>query len=75
MGFSHTQLATLIGKAKKMQREGYFGDPGFKEIKMDSSAEGTDLSPCRGMEVVWKDGRVIRFSQVDFLIEFLKKAA
>jgi hypothetical protein len=74
LGFSSRQLAGLIGKAKKMQREGHFGDSEFKEVRLEA-AEGIEVYPTIGMEVMWKNGQVIRFSQVDTLIDFLKKAS
>jgi hypothetical protein len=74
LGFSSRQLAGLIGKAKKMQGKGHFGVSEFKEVKIEA-AEGIEIYPIVGMEVIWKNGQVIRFSQVDTLIDFLKKAA
>ena len=77
LGFSHRQMASIIGKAKKMRREGYFGDADFKQVKVEASTTvGIDpTSPCQGVEIVWTNGRVLRFFQVDLLIDFLKKAA
>jgi hypothetical protein len=74
LGFSSRQMASVIGKAKKLKREGYFEVEGFKEINI-VTAEGASLSPCSGVEVIWKNGQVLRFSQVDTLVEFLKKVA
>lgn len=74
LGFSSSKLAGLIGKAKKMQREGHFGEGEFKEVKVEAS-EGIEICPIVGMEMVLKNGQVIRFAQVDTLIDFLKKAA
>jgi len=72
------KLAGLIGHAKKLKREGY-GVSEFKEIQVEGQAtipsNVITLAPCNGAEVIWSDGRVIRFSQVDLLLEFLKKAA
>lgn len=74
LGFSSRQMAGLIGKAKKLQREGHFGNSEFKEIKVEAT-NGIEVYPVIGMEIVWKNGQVIRFAQVETLIEFLKKAA
>lgn len=72
------KLAGLIGHAKKLKREG-FGVSEFKEIQLEgqvpSPSNVITLSPCNGAEIIWNDGKVIRFSQVDILLEFLKKAA
>lgn len=77
LGFSHKQLAGLLGKAKKLKREGRFGESEFKAVSVESSsvATGPDSGPCAGAEIVWTNGRVIRFSQVDLLVDFLKKSA
>lgn len=75
LGFSSRQMASVIGKAKKLKREGYFGVEGFKEINIEPTDSASPLSPCSGVEVIWKNGQVLRFSQVDTLVEFLKKAA
>ena len=73
IGVNQKQLAFLLGKAKKMAREGAFPAEEFKEIKIDSGiVTGT---PCNGIELNWEGGKVIRFPQVEQLLEFLKKAA
>jgi hypothetical protein len=36
-------MATLIGKAKKLKREGYFGDGDFKSVTVEGSAEGDNI--------------------------------
>lgn len=70
------KMASVIGRAKKLQREGFFPADDFKEIKIDSaSGQVLELTPCSGFEVVWDNGKIIRFSQVDLLLDFLKKAA
>lgn len=77
LGFSYKQMAGVIGKAKKLKREGYFGTSEFKPVQVEGQqmavvAEG---GPCPTVEVVWNNGQVIRFSGVDHLVEFLKKSA
>ena len=70
------KMASVIGRAKKLQREGFFPADDFKEIKIDpTSGQVLELSPCSGVEIVWENGKIIRFSQVDLLLDFLKKAA
>ncbi len=78
LGFSHSQMAGIIGKAKKLKREGYFGTSEFKQVKVDFPQDsGIFLSsgPCAAVELVWTNGQVIRFSGVDYLVDFLKKSA
>ena len=71
LGADHRKMAGLIGRAKKLKREGFFPEETFKEIKVN---EFSSLSqhPCQGIEIVWDNGKVIRFPQVGSLIEFLK---
>jgi hypothetical protein len=75
LGVSSKGISSIIGKAKKLKREG-FPSGEFKEIKMDG-AESPSIppGPCTGIELCWNEGKVIRFPQVDQLLEFLKKAA
>ena len=74
IGVSSKGMASIIGKAKKLRREGHFPAEEFKEIKIaDSTANG--LGRGNGIEIVWDNGKLIRFSEVDQLIDFLKKAA
>ena len=74
IGVSQKGMASIIGKAKKLRREGHFPAEEFKEIKVETPATG-ELRPCMGIELCWEQGKVIRFPQVDQLVEFLKKVA
>ena len=75
LGVSAKGISSIIGKAKKLKREGFpAGD--FKEIKISGAeSPSSPPSPCTGIELCWNEGKVIRFPQVDQLLEFLKKAA
>jgi hypothetical protein len=76
LGIHVKQLSFIVRKAKKLHREGRFPVEEFKEIKINSeSGQIMELGPCSGVELVWSNGKVIRFSQVDLLVDFLKKAA
>ena len=78
IGVNAKKMASVIGKAKKLKREGHFPAEDFKEIKLadPSSTSGSgSLPPCSGIEVAWSDGRLIRFVAVDQLVDFLKKVA
>ncbi len=76
LGFTHRQMASIIGKAKKLKREGYFGESDFKQVKVTGvSSSEVSNGPCGVAEIVWNGGKVIRFSQVEALVDFLKKAA
>lgn len=77
LGFTQRQMASIIGKAKKLKREGYFGSGDFKQIKIEAPAISPSSSSglCNGVEIVWTSGHLIRFAEVDLLIDFLKKTA
>jgi len=73
LGIDKWQLVFLIKKGKQLMREGTFPVDGFKEIKVEGS-QSAIASPC-GIEIAWDNGRLIRFSQVEQLVDFLKKVA
>jgi hypothetical protein len=77
IGLSKMQFTVLMKKAKKLCREGHHPESGeFKEIALDmiSGAQGGQV-PCLGIELCLEQGKVIRFPQVEQLIDFLKKVA
>ena len=63
IGVSQNGMASIIGKAKKLRREGHFPADDFKEIKVTDDSS-SPLGPCSGIEMVWDNGRLIRFSEV-----------
>ena len=73
LGINGKSGAKMIGEAKKLKREGFATD-GFKEVKV-SGGEVSTSGPCQGVEIVWDGGKLIRFSQVEYLIDFLKKVS
>lgn len=73
LGINGKSGAKMIGEAKKLKREGFATD-GFKEVKV-SGGEVSTSGPCQGVEIVWDNGKLIRFSQVEYLIDFLKKVS
>lgn len=77
IGVSSKGMASIIGKAKKMRREGHFPAEEFKEVKIADGvvAQVSSLTNCNVIELSWENGRLIRFGQVEQLIDFLKKAA
>ena len=78
LGADHRKMAGLIGRAKKLKREGRFPEDSFKEVKIeDTPSNLTSLTsgPCLGIEILWDNGKLIRFQHVDSLIDFLKKVA
>lgn len=76
LGFTYKQMAGVIGKAKKLKREGYYGTGEFKQLKVDPGMQDSAAAgPCIGAEITWTNGHVIRFAGVDMLVDFLKKSA
>jgi hypothetical protein len=72
IGTSPRQMAFLLGKAKKLKREGAIVDSEFKEIKLPPSSNQLKASP---IILKWDKKRLIKFYQVDHLVEFLKKVS
>ena len=70
IGASKTQLAVLMGKAKKVSRD--YPVEEFKEIQVEGN--GSRSGGNFGMEMMWAGGHLIRFSTVEVLLEFLRKA-
>jgi hypothetical protein len=70
-------MASLIGKAKKLKREGHFGEGDFKQIQLPAEVmqESIASSPSGVAELILSNGRLIRFLTVEHLLDFLKKSA
>jgi hypothetical protein len=76
LGVDFRKMGKLMGKAKQLKRDGAFDGLQFTEVMLDeSSGQVMELRPCNGVEVVWDGGKIIRFAQVETLLEFLKKVA
>ena len=71
LGGSYKGMGAMIGKAKKLRREGHFPVEAFKEVRINDGV--ASAIPCSGIEVQIPSGRLIRFQAVDQLIDFLKK--
>ena len=70
------KLAGIIGKAKKLKREGAFDGLNFTEVILDQeTGQIKELSPCSGIELLWDNSKIIRFGTAELLVDFLKKAA
>ena len=76
IGLSKMQFTALMKKSKQLNRDGRFTDTSeFKEIQIEGSTSSVSTPLNGGIELSWSEGKVIRFSQVEQLVEFLKKAA
>jgi hypothetical protein len=75
IGVSQTGMASIIGRAKKLRREGHFPVEDFKEIKIAPvPAQGDYRGGLCRIELNWEGKQVISFALVDQLIDFLKKS-
>jgi hypothetical protein len=68
LGADHRKMASLIGKAKKLKREGHWAAEEFKPVAVIDPGLP---NPC-GIEVVWDGGKLIRFALVEQLVDFLR---
>lgn len=76
IGVNQKKMAKIMGKAKQLKRDGAFDGLNFTEVTIDEeSGQVMELMPCSGVELVWDRGRIIRFSKIELLLDFLKKAA
>ena len=75
IGVSQYKMASVLGRAKRLKRDGHFPVEEFKEVKVADSPSLSLGPPCSGIEVSWENGKLIRFPGVDELIDFLKKVA
>ena len=76
LGITRMQLVTMIQKAKRLVKKGVIPESEFKEITIAGKVTGAPgTSPCGAIELSWSEGKVIRFSQVELLVDFLKKVA
>lgn len=73
IGADFRKVASLLGRAKKLKREGHFVDSHFKEVKIAAAESNSEpAESCKSpITMKWEKGRVIRFSQVGQLVEFL----
>ncbi|MBI2601968.1 MAG: hypothetical protein HYW48_02835 [Deltaproteobacteria bacterium] len=76
IGFSYWQIAKILGKAKKIKREGHFGSESFKELKLEASSSlSSTVFNSQYIEVAWGENKIIRFPNVEQVLEFIKKAS
>lgn len=73
IGSSPKGMASMIGKAKKLKREGHTLP--FEEISIEGVTNTNNPAPLVCDIEVQDKNRVIRFRKVDLLVEYLKKAA
>jgi hypothetical protein len=73
IGSSQKGIASMIGKAKRLKREGAVMP--FEEIRIEGIT-GTENPPSVICDIEVQDNnKIIRFRKVDLLVEYLKKVA
>jgi hypothetical protein len=78
LGTNGKQMASVIGRAKRYKREGRFGSADFREAVVEAQASEVAIATESGgklIEFVWPDGRLVRFSNLDILVEFIRRTA
>lgn len=78
LGADHRKMASLMGRAKQLKRDGAFDGLSFTEVVVDESesseVQSNQTQIGRGIELVYKNN-IIRFGNSELLMDFLKKAA
>lgn len=75
LGVDHRKMASLMGRAKQLKRDGVFDGLNFTEVEVEQNNEPVvSTSSSCGIELVWND-KLIRFGSSELLVDFLKKAA
>jgi hypothetical protein len=67
LGLSKMQMVTMIQKAKRLVKSGIVPPNDFKEIKVADSTISN--GPCSGVELVWGNGKLIRFAQAEIRVK------
>ena len=73
IGSSQKGIASMIGKAKRLKREGH--SMPFQEVQIEGITNADSPAPVICDIEVQDKNKIIRFRKVDLLIEYLKKAA
>ncbi len=73
IGCSQNGMASMIGKAKRLKREGHALP--FEEVQIEGVTDTITPIPISCDIEVQDKNKIIRFRKVDLLIEYLKKAA
>lgn len=77
LGADHRKMASLMGRAKQLKRDGVFDGLSFTEVVVETDETSDVFSPAIsncGIELVWEN-KIIRFGSSELLVDFLKKAA
>ena len=76
LNLSKGQMSALVRAGKKLIKSGAIVESEFKEVKIEDSPSSAVNINCKDSIIVkWDNKKVIRFRQVDQLVDFLKKAS
>ena len=73
IGLRQSQLGPLIHRARLYAKSSVHGTEDFTEIQAPPDSPATQADGR--IELIWTEGKVIRFSRTDELVDFLKKVA
>ena len=73
IGLSKQQLAILVGKGKKLVKSGAVTESEFREVALPAAGASFGMASGAAMELRLDGGKAVAFSQVELLVEFLKK--
>ena len=73
IGVRSSQLGPLIHRARIYSRSSVQGAEDFTELQVADSV--TQSAGDSLIELIWDNGKVIRFKRADELVDFLKKVA
>lgn len=71
IGITKSQLGTMIQKGKRLIKKGVVTESEFKELSTGTVPMGPGSAGA--IEIRLENGRVVCFSQVEMLIEFMRK--
>ena len=73
IGASQKGMASMLGKAKRLKREGHILP--FEEVKVEGITNSDPAGSVNCDIEVQDKNKIIRFRKVDLLVEYLKKSA
>lgn len=75
LGMKPNQLNRQIREARKAAARSDVIDPAFQALQIPESLEGGSAGTGTVIEMSWGGDKVVKFPNVDCLVEFLRKAA
>lgn len=73
LGTDYRKMGSLMGRAKQLKRDGAFDGIDFTEVEVENEETSSQVFSNNGIELIWNNGHIIRFSASELLIDFLNK--